>query len=213
VSSAPHIARASDCDAALLFSRADPFVEVGIRRLAPGRTELAVATDELWFCLHGSATFRAESIGQRDVIHLKEGWKGEVRVTEPFVASYMRCDGGPPARELVLRQALEAGPLAEWGAVSTMIEGQSRTAGILLSKESPESERRAESGVWTCTPGIWRCGVSRDEFCHFIAGRSTYTHSSGEVIEIEPDTLACFPAGWNGVCEVHETVRKVYMIR
>jgi uncharacterized cupin superfamily protein len=91
-----------------------------------------------------------------------------------------------------------------------MIEGQSHTAGILLSREA---DRRAESGVWTCTPGIWRCGVSRDEFCHFIAGRSTYTHSSGEVIEIEPDTLACFPAGWNGVCEVHETVRKVYMIR
>ncbi len=55
--------------------------------------------------------------------------------------------------------------------------------------------------------------MSKDEFCHFIAGRATYWHESGDVIEIEPDTLACFPTGWNGVCEVHETMRKVYMIR
>ena len=174
---------------------------------------LEFPADELWFCLRGSATFGGEAIEAGDVIHFKEGWSGVAEVRDGFVASYMRCVGGPADRTPVLRQALTAGPLEEWGAVSTMIDGQSRTAGIRMSRESPESGRRAESGVWTCTPGVWRCGVSRDEFCHFVSGRSTYWHESGEVIEIEPDTLACFPAGWNGVCEVHETVRKVYMIR
>jgi len=53
----------------------------------------------------------------------------------------------------------------------------------------------------------------RDEFCHFLSGRCTYTHESGEIIEIEPDTAAFFPAGWTGTCRIHETVRKVYMIR
>jgi uncharacterized cupin superfamily protein len=38
-------------------------------------------------------------------------------------------------------------------------------------------------------------------------------HESGEVIEIKPDTVAFFPQGWRGTCRVHETVRKVYMIR
>ena len=52
-----------------------------------------------------------------------------------------------------------------------------------------------------------------DEFCHFLAGRCTYTHESGEVIEVEPNTVAFFPADWKGTCRVHETVRKVYMIR
>jgi uncharacterized cupin superfamily protein len=195
----------------VLFSRAEPLAEVGMRPVPRGR--LHFAADELWFCLRGSGTFGGESIAAGDAIHFKQGWTGVAQVQEGFAVSYMRCIGGPGERTPVLRQALTAGPLTEWGAVSTMIEGQSRTAGILMSKESPESGRRAESGVWTCTSGIWRCGVSRDEFCHFIAGRSTYWHESGEVIEIEPDTLACFPAGWNGVCEVHETVRKVYMIR
>jgi uncharacterized cupin superfamily protein len=52
-----------------------------------------------------------------------------------------------------------------------------------------------------------------DEFCHFLTGRATYVHESAEVIEIEPATTAFFPAGWTGTCRVHETVRKVYMIR
>jgi uncharacterized cupin superfamily protein len=55
--------------------------------------------------------------------------------------------------------------------------------------------------------------VKSDEFCHFLEGNSVYTHDDGEVIEIKPDTLAFFPAGWKGICEVRETVRKVYMIR
>jgi uncharacterized cupin superfamily protein len=35
----------------------------------------------------------------------------------------------------------------------------------------------------------------------------------GEVIEITPGTAAFFPRDWKGVCTVHETVTKVYMIR
>jgi uncharacterized cupin superfamily protein len=48
---------------------------------------------------------------------------------------------------------------------------------------------------------------------HFIAGRCTYTHESGEVIEIRPDTVAFFPKDWKGTCRIEETMRKVYMIR
>ena len=29
----------------------------------------------------------------------------------------------------------------------------------------------------------------------------------------EPDTVAFFPKDWKGTCRVHETIRKVYMIR
>jgi uncharacterized protein len=215
MSSAPHIANASKTvGSRILFTRADPLAEVGIRHLEIGPTTvLDFPNDELWFCIRGTAVFGLTDIMRGDVIHFKQGDTYVTDVKRSFAASYMRCAGGPAERTPVLRQAIAAGPLEEWPPVSTMIEGQSRIAGIRMSRESPESGRRAESGVWTCTPGLWRCGVSRDEFCHFIAGRSTYWHESGEVIEIEPDTLACFPAGWNGVCEVHETVRKVYMIR
>ncbi len=100
--------------------------------------------------------------------------------------------------------------LVDWGPVAAPIEGISHTSGRLLFKGPNGSP---ESGVWVCTPGYWHCHVTADELCHFLAGRCTYTHESGEVIEIEPDTAAFFPKGWKGTCRVHETVRKIYMIR
>jgi len=99
--------------------------------------------------------------------------------------------------------------LVDWGPIDTMLEGQSHTSGKLLSK-GPEGV--PESGLWICTPGKWVCHVTRDEFCHFLEGRCTYVHDDGEVIEIKPDTAAFFPKDWKGVCTVHETVKKVYMI-
>ena len=101
-------------------------------------------------------------------------------------------------------------PLKDWGAVPTMIEGKSLTSGAVLHKGR---QGENECGIWVCTPGHWRCEVTRDEFCHFLLGRCTYTHDSGEIIEIVPGTIAFFPEGWKGTCRVHETVRKVYMIR
>ena len=102
------------------------------------------------------------------------------------------------------------GELADWGAVPTMLEGRSHTSGVVLHRNGDGS---SECGIWECTPGFWNCHVTSDEFCHFLAGRCTYTHASGEVIEIVPGTAAFFPKDWQGTCRVHETVRKVYMIR
>lgn len=109
-----------------------------------------------------------------------------------------------------LAQAAAIGDLVDWGPVPTAIEGRSHASGKLLHK-GPGG--RSECGVWVCTPGKWACRVTRDEFCHFLDGRCTYQHESGEVIDIEPGTIAFFPEGWSGVCTVHATVRKVYMIR
>ena len=100
--------------------------------------------------------------------------------------------------------------LKDWGPVPTMIEGRSRTAGTIIHRNPDGS---SECGIWTCSPGYWDCHVASEEFCHFISGRCTYTHESGEVIEIVPDTAAFFPKGWKVTCRVHETIRKVYMIR
>lgn len=100
--------------------------------------------------------------------------------------------------------------LLDWGPIETMIKGKSHTYGRLISK-GPNGEW--ECGVWVCTPGKWACHVTRDEFCHFLAGRCTYEHENGDVIEVTPDTAAFFPKDWKGVCTVHETVRKTYMIK
>jgi len=98
--------------------------------------------------------------------------------------------------------------LKDWGAVEGMLKGKSRTSGVLLHKGGDG----IEAGIWVCTPGFWECAVTRSEMCHFVGGRCTYTHESGEVVEVEPDTAVFFPKGWKGTCRVYETVRKVYMI-
>tara|TARA_B100000676_G_scaffold306035_1_gene361455 strand:- start:17294 stop:17644 length:351 start_codon:yes stop_codon:yes gene_type:complete len=82
--------------------------------------------------------------------------------------------------------------VVDWGVIPTMIEGESRTSGVLLHK-GPNDE--AESGICIYTPGTWCCHVLSAEFCHFLQGRATYTHENGDVIEIVPDTVAFFPQG------------------
>ena len=109
-----------------------------------------------------------------------------------------------------LDRAASIGDLVDWGPVAAPLEGRSMTSGRVLHKGEGGSN---ECGIWVCTPGTWRCEVTRDEFCHFIAGRATYTRDNGEVIEVKPGTCVHFNAGWTGTCTVHETMRNVYMLR
>ena len=81
-----------------------------------------------------------------------------------------------------IRNATVFDDLVDWGAQPDMVEGQSHSSGRLLFK-GPNNQ--PETGIWVCTPGRWRLSIPRDEFCHFVAGRATYTADDGEVIEVE----------------------------
>ena len=136
--------------------------------------------------------------------------RAEAVLRHMFELSASEPMNSTPKAPKLLSNPLALQELKDWGLIPTMIDGESRTAGVLLNREADQS---AECGFWTCTPGTWHCHVTKDEFCHFLAGRSTYTHGeTGEVIEIRPDTVAFFPKDWKGTCVVHETVKKVYLI-
>jgi len=101
--------------------------------------------------------------------------------------------------------------LTDWGPVAEPIgEPVSHTWGRLLHKAE---DGRDEAGVWMCSPGRWRCHIERSEFCHFLSGHTVYTAEDGARFETGPGDAAFFPAGWKGVCEVIQTVRKTYIIR
>jgi uncharacterized cupin superfamily protein len=201
--------------------------ECGLWVCTPGRWRLAIPRDELCYFVAGRADYVRDNgervaVGPRTLVLFPAGWAGECTVHETMRNTYMLtaaasdavgADAGHPAAPLAaasLREPLAQTGLVDWGLIPTMLEGASHTSGKLLYK-GPQG--RSESGIWRCTPGRWACHVTRDEYCHFLAGRSTYVHESGEVIEIAPDTVAFFPQDWRGVCTVHETVTKVYMIR
>ncbi|MCP4248764.1 MAG: cupin domain-containing protein, partial [bacterium] len=113
----------------------------------------------------------------------------------------------------LLRQpaALPDTRLTDRGAVPAPVgTPASRTSGVLLHRHVNGDN---ETGLWVCTPGTWRCKVSRDEFCQFLSGRCIYTEDGGAVTEIAGGDAAFFPAGWRGTCQVLNTVRKTCMIR
>lgn len=204
--------------------------EVGLWICTPGRWRLAIPRDELCYFVAGRAEYRRDNgerieIAPNTLVLFPAGWAGECTVHETMRNTYMLtaalapagagdaaadANGAAAVAAPVLREPLAQTNLVDWGLIPTMLEGASHTSGKLLYK-GPQG--RSESGIWRCTPGRWACHVTRDEYCHFLSGRSTYVHESGEIIEIEPDTLACFPQDWRGTCTVHETVSKVYMIR
>ena len=105
--------------------------------------------------------------------------------------------------------AVSFNDLADWGTQANSTAGPSKSSGRLLFK-GPNNE--PETGVWVCTPGTWPLSIPRDEFCHFVAGRATYRSDDGEVIEVAPETVVMFPAGWTGECTVHDTIRNIYML-
>jgi len=239
-SSAPHLACASTRDdlvswgaqpdilegnslssGRLLYKGPDNRPESGLWVCTPGRWRLSIPRDELCYFVAGRAVYRrddGETIEVRPctLVLFPAGWTGECAVRETLRNTYMLTRDPPAAGmgalPLTAKHLLD--PLAQtghvdWGVIPTMIEGKSHTSGKLLHK-GPNG--RSECGIWRCTPGKWQCHVTRDEFCHFLAGRCTYVHESGEVIEIAPDTVAFFPENWRGVCTVYEQVTKVYMI-
>ena len=110
----------------------------------------------------------------------------------------------------LLQNPLKQTGLTDWGAPEEMLEGDSKTRGVLLHKGE---DGQSECGYWECTPGHWRCEVTRDEFCHFLEGEAHYEHDDGEVTRVGPDTAAFFPAGWIGSCRVTRSLKKGYMIR
>lgn len=82
----------------------------------------------------------------------------------------------------------------------------------VASTTSVERSDGVETGIWECTPGRWRRQIVQQEFCHFISGRCTFTPDGGEPIEINGGDALMMPANTTGIWDIHETVRKTYVL-
>ena len=69
-----------------------------------------------------------------------------------------------------------------------------------------------EIGVWECEagPSYWK--LETHEFVHIVAGSMTVTPEGGEPQHIGAGNTAVFPRGWAGTWQIHEKIRKVYVI-
>ncbi|MBB3988085.1 hypothetical protein GGQ68_004441 [Sagittula marina] len=109
-----------------------------------------------------------------------------------------------------MHRPLDITEAMDWESIRTMIGGESHVSGKALHKGS---DGQSECGLWICTPDKWEYHMTRDEVCHFLEGRGTYSNASGDVIESTPDSAGLFPKGWQGASPVHVTVKKVCTIR
>ncbi|MFD0860449.1 cupin domain-containing protein [Roseovarius aquimarinus] len=93
---------------------------------------------------------------------------------------------------------------------TTLTEGQEESARNLWS--SPDG--LTNIGVWECTPGRFTADrTSAGEYCHIISGRATVRNEDGSTPrDIGPGDLLVLPQGWKGEWEIHEHMRKLYVI-
>lgn len=104
--------------------------------------------------------------------------------------------------------------LEDWGPleppIGTALGDPMPTYGLDLWNTDDES---IAIGIWECEPGKARCDFEDGgEFIHVLAGRMTCIHDDGTEVELSTGATAVFPKGWAGTWEIHETLRKVYVM-
>lgn len=67
--------------------------------------------------------------------------------------------------------------------------------------------------IWEATPGVSKANRHNDEICPILSGSATITEADGTSFEIGPGTLLVMPAGWEGTWTIHETVRKMWVVK
>lgn len=77
-------------------------------------------------------------------------------------------------------------------------------------QENPNTS--ASIGVWESSPGIFRRHLQNREFCHIISGCCTFTPDGEEPIVLNAGDAVLFPAHCEGVWDIHETLRKTYVL-
>ena len=113
---------------------------------------------------------------------------------------------------IFIRQAATIAPddLDQLGPVLKPLSSPpSRLIGRRYLNDSPGVD---SMGIWECSPGHWRRTVMQEEFAHFITGSARFTPDDGEPIDVRAGDTIWFPANSNGVWDIIEHVRKVYVI-
>ncbi len=98
--------------------------------------------------------------------------------------------------------------LDDWGPLAEATGDPMATTGLTLWA----GEGADESGIWTCTPGPSRWELETNEFVHILAGRMTCTPDDGAPLKVRAGDTVVFPKGWKGTWDVHEPIRKLYVI-
>jgi uncharacterized cupin superfamily protein len=68
------------------------------------------------------------------------------------------------------------------------------------------------AGIWASGVGAMKVSYSEEELCVLLEGRIRLTDSSGAARDFGPGSAFVIPAGFEGVWETLEPVKKIYTI-
>jgi uncharacterized cupin superfamily protein len=68
------------------------------------------------------------------------------------------------------------------------------------------------AGVWAAGVGAMKVSYTEEELCYLLEGRARLTDRQGGSREFGPGSAFVIPAGFEGVWETLEPVRKIYAI-
>lgn len=116
----------------------------------------------------------------------------------------------PTTALAVLRDASSRDDLEDWGPLEEATGPEMSTSGVTAWS----AEDGSETGIWECTAGPSHWVLETSEFVHVLSGSMTVTPDGerGEPVTLGPGDTALFPVGWSGTWEIHETLRKLYVI-
>jgi uncharacterized cupin superfamily protein len=108
-----------------------------------------------------------------------------------------------------IAQSVTAALPEDWGAACVPGTEPARVSGRQVVIPGSEA---IDTGVFECTPGTYRRAVKEAEVMHFIAGAGSFTPDGEETIEFRPGDTLFFAAHTEGLWQVRETMRKIYVI-
>jgi uncharacterized protein len=109
-----------------------------------------------------------------------------------------------------LRNIAAGADLEDWGPLAEASDPENTpmtTSGLTLWNDGEQ-----EVGIWECTagPSYWK--LETHEEIYVISGSMTVTHDGGDAVEVNAGDAVVFPRGWAGTWQIHETLRKLYVI-
>ena len=117
-----------------------------------------------------------------------------------------------PFIDTTVLSAAATAELEDWGPLeeATSEEVPMQTHGLEMWT-GPEGSGQS-TGIWQCTAGPSYWVQEENEFVYIISGSLTVTPDGGKPATFGAGDCAMFPRGWRGTWDLHETVRKVYVV-
>ena len=117
-----------------------------------------------------------------------------------------------PFIDTTVLSAAATAELEDWGPLeeATSEEVPMQTHGLTMWTGPEDSGQ--ETGIWQCTAGPSYWVQEENEFIYLLSGSLTVTPDGGKPATFGAGDSAMFPRGWRGTWDLHETVRKVYVV-